>query len=89
MTKQQIWDLLEIYRLLQNATSQTDQNYGFEGDQMIKLLFQVVVGLLLFVLIANLFAFMMPVLTHPVVAVFFLALIVLFARSLLKAYNNE
>ena len=34
---------------------------------MIKLLFSVGVMLLLFVLIANLVAFMMPVLTHPIV----------------------
>ena len=56
---------------------------------MIKMLFQVVVGLLLFVLIANLFAFMMPVLTHPIAGIFFLSFIVLFARSLFKAYSNE
>jgi len=29
MTKQQIWDLLEIYRLLQDATNQKSQNEGF------------------------------------------------------------
>jgi len=34
---------------------------------MIKLLFSVAVMLLLFVLAANLLAFMMPVLTHPIV----------------------
>ena len=30
MTKEQIWDLLEIYRLLQNATNVNDQHEGFE-----------------------------------------------------------
>jgi hypothetical protein len=30
MTKEQIWDLLEIYRLLQNATNKSDQHEGFE-----------------------------------------------------------
>lgn len=30
MNKQQIWDLLEIYRLLQNATNVSDQHEGFE-----------------------------------------------------------
>jgi hypothetical protein len=30
MNKRQIWDLLEIYRLLQNATSVSDQHEGFE-----------------------------------------------------------
>ena len=30
MSKEQIWDLLEIYRLLQNATNVSDQHEGFE-----------------------------------------------------------
>lgn len=30
MTKEQVWALLEIYQLLQNATSTSDQHEGFE-----------------------------------------------------------
>lgn len=30
MTRKQVWDLLEIYQLLQNATNVKDQQEGFE-----------------------------------------------------------
>lgn len=52
---------------------------------MIKLLFSVAVGLLLIVLIANLIAWMMPVLTHPVATIAFLCFIGLFATAAFKA----
>jgi hypothetical protein len=51
---------------------------------MLKLLFEVVVGLLLFVLLANLVGWMMPVLTHPIATVIFLVMFVLFAKAVFK-----
>jgi hypothetical protein len=52
---------------------------------MIKLLFGMAVSVLLIVLAANLIAWLMPVLTHPVATVIFLAFFVLFARSAFQA----
>jgi len=56
---------------------------------MIKLFFQVSVSLLLLVLFANLVAFMMPVLTHPIATIAFLGLFVLFGVSAYKAGNDD
>lgn len=55
---------------------------------MIKMLFTVTVMLLLFILVANLVAFMMPVLTHPIATIIFIGFFVLFAVRLVKASDR-
>jgi hypothetical protein len=50
---------------------------------MIKLFFQVAVMLLLFVLLANLVAFMMPVLTHPIVFIVWFGFVLIVVYKLI------
>lgn len=49
---------------------------------MIRMLFSLAVCFLLFILLANLVAFVMPVLTHPIATTFFTVFVVLVVTKL-------